>query len=547
MKQSALALATVALATVALTTAALTTAALTIAMTIGPSDAIAQKVGGTLRVAHRDSPASMSIHEEGTVGVIMPMMGVFNNLMIYDQHIAKNSIDTIVPELATGWTWNADGTALTVKLRDDVRWHDGQPFTARDVKCTFDLLSNQGKEKLRLNYRESWWVNISGTTTNGDREATIHLKQPQPALLALLASGETPVYPCHVSPRDMRQTPIGTGPFKFAEYKPNQSIKVVRNRDYWKPGHPYLDEIEYTIIANRSTALLAFVSGKLDLTFPNEVTVPLLGDVKAQAPQALCQIAPTSEAVGMLVNRTVPPFDNPDLRRAMALALDRQSFIDILGQGEGNLGGAMQPPPEGIWGLSPEMLADVPGYGGDVRTNREEARAIMQRLGYGPDKRLPLKLSVRNLPVYRDPGNLLIDQLREIYFDGELELTETATWVPKLIRKDYKVGLSVLGGAVDDPDVVFFQNHVCDSARNYTGHCNKQLDQKINEQSMEVDPAKRKLLVQEIDHALQQELARPILYHRRGATCWQPYVKGLTLMVNSQYNGWRMEDVWLDR
>jgi peptide/nickel transport system substrate-binding protein len=207
-------------------------------------DAGAQKSGGTLHVAHRDSPASMSIHEEGTVGVIMPMMGVFNNLMIYDQHIAKNDIGTIVPELATDWTWSADGTALTVKLRDGVRWHDGQPFTARDVKCTFDLLSNQGKEKLRLNYRESWWVNIAGTSTNGDHEATIHLKQPQPALLALLASGETPVYPCHVPPRDMRQAPIGTGPFKFAEYKPNQSIRIVRNPDYWKPGRPYLDAIE---------------------------------------------------------------------------------------------------------------------------------------------------------------------------------------------------------------------------------------------------------------------------------------------------------------
>src|ERR1700736_905110 len=91
---------------------------------IAATPGLAQKQGGTLHVAHRDSPASMSIHEEGTVGVIMPMMGVFNNLMIYDQHVAKNDIATIVPELATEWTWNADDTALTLKLRDGVRWHD---------------------------------------------------------------------------------------------------------------------------------------------------------------------------------------------------------------------------------------------------------------------------------------------------------------------------------------------------------------------------------------------------------------------------------------
>src|SRR5689334_15396250 len=111
--------------------------------------ASAQKQGGTLRVYHRDSPASMSIHEEGTVGVIMPMMGVFNNLVIFDQHAPQNSMQSIVPELATGWVWSEDGTELTFKLRDGVKWHDGKPFTSEDVKCTFDLLTNQGKEKLR--------------------------------------------------------------------------------------------------------------------------------------------------------------------------------------------------------------------------------------------------------------------------------------------------------------------------------------------------------------------------------------------------------------
>ena len=105
-------------------------------------------------------------------------------------------------------------------------------------------------------------------TTEGDLTAIFHLKRPQPALIALLASGYSPIYPCHISPRDMRQHPIGTGPFVFNEFKPNESIKVVRNPDYWKAGRPYLDGIEYTVIPNRSTVVLAFVAGKFDLTFP---------------------------------------------------------------------------------------------------------------------------------------------------------------------------------------------------------------------------------------------------------------------------------------
>jgi len=92
----------------------------------------------------------------------------------------------------------------------------------------------------------------------------------------LLASGYSPIYPCHISPRDTRTHPIGTGPFKFAEFKPNELIRVVRNPNYWKPGRPYLDGIEYTIVPNRSTAMLAFTAGKFDMTWPYIVTIPLL-------------------------------------------------------------------------------------------------------------------------------------------------------------------------------------------------------------------------------------------------------------------------------
>ena len=521
--------------------------ALAVAVLAGVSTASAQKQGGVLRIYHRDSPASMSIHEEGTVGVIMPMMGVFNNLVLFDQHVPQNSLDTIRPELATSWASSEDGTELTFKLRNGVKWHDGNPFGAEDVKCTFDLLTNKGKERLRLNFRETWWVNVAATTTNGDREATLHLKRPQPALLALLASGDTPIYPCHVSPRDMRTHPIGTGPFKFVEYKPNQNIRLARNPDYWKAGRPYLDAVEYTIIPNRSTAILGFIAGTFDMTFPYEVTIPLLKDIETQLPRAICEVGMASESIGMLVNRTVAPFDNADVRRAMALAIDRKSFIDILGQGEGKIGGALMPPPDGVWGMPEEMLQSLPGYTGEVQKNREDARALMQKAGYGPDKRIPVKISTRNLAVYRDPAAILIDQLKEIGIDGELETVETAQWVPKLIKKDYKVGLNVLGTAVDDPDVYFYQNYVCSSARNYMGYCDKGFDKMVDQQSVEADPAKRKKLVWEIDHKLQEDLARPIIYHLRAATCWQPEVKGLTMMTNSQYNGWRFEDVWLDR
>ena len=247
--------------------------------------AFAQKQGGVLRIGQFDSPAGMSILEESSNTAEGPMMGVFNNLVLYDQHVPQNSLESIRPDLATDWSWDEDRTRLTFHLRQGVKWHDGKPFTAQDVKCTWDMLSGKSSEKLRLNPRKGWYRNIQEVTTDGDDEVTFNLGRPQPALLALLASGWAPIYPCHVSPRDMRTHPIGIGPFKFVEFKPNEVIRVVRNRDYWKPERPYLDGIEHPIIKNPMTRVLALVTGQIDMIQPYTLTVQLLKDIKAQAPQ----------------------------------------------------------------------------------------------------------------------------------------------------------------------------------------------------------------------------------------------------------------------
>src|SRR5713226_5891529 len=305
-----------------------------LALAIAPT-ALAQQSGGVLKFFHRDSPASMSILEEATISTIGPMMAVFNNLVLFNQHEKQNRPEFIEPELALSWSWNEDHTRLSFKLRQGVKWHDGKPFTSADVKCTWDMLTGKSANKLRLNPRKAWYRNLDDVVTEGDYAATFVLKRPQPAFLFLLAGGMSPVYPCHVPPAEMRLHPIGTGPFKFVEYKPNQNIKLAKNPDYWKPGRPYLDAVEYTIIPNRSTAILGFIAGKFDMTFPYEVTIPLLKDIQTQLPNAICEVGMASESIGLLVNRTVAPFDNADVRRAMALTLDRKSFIDILGQGEG--------------------------------------------------------------------------------------------------------------------------------------------------------------------------------------------------------------------
>ena len=525
---------------------ALMAAALT-AATIANAVAAEPKPGGILKIYLRENPGGVSIHEEATYSTNIPMMGVFNNLVVYDQHKKQNSMDTIVPELATSWSWSEDKTKLTFKLREGVKWHDGVSFTAKDVKCTFDLLMGKSQEKFRKNPRKDWYANVTEVTVNGDFEATFVLSRPQPSLLAMLASGYSPVYPCHVTPAQMRLHPIGTGPYKFVELKQNEVLKIAKNPDYWKKGLPYLDGIEFPIISNRSTAMLAFVAGKIDMTFPTEVTTPLRKDIMSQAPQAICDVEQTNVGTNMIVNRDRPPFDNPDVRRALALAIDRKAFIDIIFQGSADIGGSLLPPPDGVWGLPPDMLQTIPGYGPDVQKNRAEARAIMEKLGYGPQNKLKFKVSTRNLAIYRDPAVILIDQLKEVYIDAELEPVETGVWFAKIARNEYTIGLNLTGNGIDDPDQSFYENYACGSERNYTHYCNKDLQKMFDQQSVETDVQKRKKLVWEIDKRIQDDVARPILYYMRTGTCWQPYVKNMTIMSNSSYNGYRYEDVWLDK
>jgi ABC-type transport system substrate-binding protein len=510
--------------------------------------AAAQKQGGTLRIYHRDNPPSTSLLEESTISAVLPFANIYNNLVMFDPKKPDNRLDTIVPDLAKSWSWDDSQTQLTFKLSEGVKWHDGKPFTAKDVQCTWHLLIGKiSNDEFRKNPRQVWYFNLDEVVVNGDHEVTFKLKEKQPSFLMLLASGFSVVYPCHVSPRDMRVKPVGTGPFKLVEFKRNESIKLARNPDYFKKGKPHVDAIEMRIIENRSTRILAFVAGQFDMTFRNDVTVPLLGDIKSQAPNAQCDLAPSGTFANLIVNRAAPPFDNAEIRRAMALALDRAAFIEILSQGKGTIGGAMLPQPDGQWGMPPDVVAKLPGYGKDLDKNVAEGRRIMEGLGYSAGKPLAIKVATRNLAEYRDPSVILIDQLRKVHIAGELEPIDTTQWYAKVTRKDYSVGLNVTGVPVDDPDVNLIENYTCKSERNYTQYCNADVDSLIFQQSRETDIEKRKRMVWDIEKALAEDVARPAIAHGHSATCWHPHVKGYVMQRSSIYNNDRLEDVWLEK
>ncbi len=180
------------------------------ACVVAPTAALAQKSGGILKTYNSSNPPSASIIEEATIATAFAFAPIFNNLVIFDQREPINKPDAIRPELAESWSWDATNTKLTMKLRQNAKWHDGKPFTSQDVKCTWDRILGKDKDTFRKNPRKLWWAAIKEIVPNGDHEVTFELSRPQAAFLSLLASNLSPVYPCHVPTAAMRTKPIGT-------------------------------------------------------------------------------------------------------------------------------------------------------------------------------------------------------------------------------------------------------------------------------------------------------------------------------------------------
>ena len=512
---------------------------------LGATESMAQKQGGILRILHRGNPPSLSAHQESTIDTVSAVSPLYNSLVMYDPAKALEGPDTIIPDLAESWAWSDGGKKLTFKLRKGVKWHDGRPFTANDVKDTFDIVRGASSKRMKLNPRKLWYANVADITTNGDHEVTFVLKRAQPALLSFLASGYSPVHPAHIAPDDLRTKAVGTGPFVLKEYLRDQSVEEVKNPNYFVKGRPYLDGITWIIIRSRPSRVAALQAGQADVGYPGDTSQAIYEQLKAAAPQLVFQKVGTQVSTNIIVNTRKPPFDDVLLRRAVNLALDRASIIKSVYQGLGTPGGANQPPPYGSWGLPADQLKKLPGFG-SPEENKAEARKLLASKGYGPNNPLKVVVSTRAIAVYVNPATWVIDQLKQVGIDGTLEQIETGNWHAKVARRDYSIATNLTGVAPDDPDSNFYENYACGSQRNYSDYCDEEVMKMFDRASSETNHAKRLKLVHEIDAKLQMDVARPILMHSQDWFPMWPHVKDL-VAHHSIYNFHRYQNVWLDK
>src|SRR5881296_2401864 len=309
----------------------LTAVSLMLVVVLGtPAISQTPKAGGTLNITQReDLPQGFAIHETQTSSTVWPSMPCFNNLVVYDPTKKVESLDTIVGDLAEKWSWQDNYRNLVFFLRKGVKWHDGQPFTSKDVKYTFDMIREapDAPAKLRINPRKDWYANVQTIEAPDPHTVIFHLKRPQPSLLMMLASGYTPVYAAHVPPANYRTACIGTGPFKLKEWRKGEFVEYVKNPDYFVKGRPYLAGLRYLIIGERGTATAALQAGRVDTAFPGQTPKPIAERLRKAVPQLVMTPVNTSVIDHLVVNTKKPPFDNAKVRLALSRAIDRRALI----------------------------------------------------------------------------------------------------------------------------------------------------------------------------------------------------------------------------
>jgi len=382
--------------------------------------------GGTAVIAVVADPGHFNPGITTSSNVHAVADSMFNGLVALDRELKP------VPDLAASWTISDDSTVFTFSLAPDARWHDGAPLTSADVKFTFDdvLFKYHARTKAGLG------AMVERIETPDDRTVVFRLKKPYGALLQGLDVTEAPILPKHLffsgdpnlNPANLK--PVGTGPFRFGQYRAGEGVTLVRNPDYFKPGLPYLDKLVIRVIPDDNTRLLALIGGEVD--YISSVSGPDLERLKKSGGIAL--VGTTRESGGSNCIMTLgfnlerPPTAKLGVRQAIAHAIDRGQMLRQVIFGQGRVADA--PISSGIpWAHAAGSLAAY-DY------SPEKARALLDAAGYrpGPDG-TRLVLDIAHFPTFNKFGEVMRQNLAQVGVRLNLRPLDRAAFVDTIFAK----------------------------------------------------------------------------------------------------------------
>ena len=509
-------------------------------LTFGCALAQAPSRGGILVYGiNSGDPPTYDCHQSALFPIIHLLSPHYSNLLRLD----LTSYPKVVGDLAESWVMADDAKSYTFKLHGNIKFHDGSAFSAEDVKATFDRIRNPPPGVVSV--RQGLVADIDTIETPDPLTVLFKLKRANRALIYAFANP----FNCIYSAAKLKNDPnfparnvLGTGPFKFVEHVAGGHWKGERFKDYFKPDLPYLDGF-HAIFTSGAALINALQGGQIMADF-RSVTVPDRDRlVAALGNKITVQEGPWLNSLMVIFNTKRKPFDDPRVRRALSLAIDRWKAAEVLAGSTimRYVGGYVRP--GFALAASEQELAAMPGFSRDVEAARAEARRLLAEAGVPS---LKVRLTNRTIANLFTPGGIyVIDQWRRIGVETEHFQANELAYNSALNDHNFDVALTFQGDSVDEPTYQLARYLSADLSANQGQYIDRELDRLFEAQQYAVDPGARARALRQFEtHMLTAAYAVPLLWWQR-IVVMSARVKGWE-MSPSHLVGQDLERVWLE-
>jgi peptide/nickel transport system substrate-binding protein len=504
------------------------------------------KSGGTLRYGILSAPAHFDVHQSGTVSNMAAQGPMYDNLIRRDPRDGQ----TIIPDLAYKWDIAPDSKTYTFYLRPGVKFHDAAEFTAEDVQATFSRIIWPPKGVSMP--RTPLFSAVDEVRVLDSHTIAFHLSEPRPTtfMLGAFASGwniivrKQTLEDHQYNLRNVANFP-GTGPFRHVRRVDKEVWIMEKNPDYWNKGLPYLDRLEiYHIPPWTPEVGAAFLGGKVDYVR----TIDPVAAQKVRGTPGMSFVDFYQSVIhGVWVNNAKKPLQDPRVRRAMHLALDKHVLVEVVKDVTPTLvGGFIYPFSE--WATPPEEMSKRLGYQTDPQAAIQEARRLLAEAGYGKGIK-GLDFMVRELAHHKLWSVAIQAMLKEtLNIECNLRAVQTSVWFDEAQAGNFDLTISAIVSTLLDPSDYFNSWYAKDGPQNYSKWQNAAFEEVLSQINRETDEPKRKALIRRADDIMEQDPPLlPVAYEKMN-DAWYNYVKGQNPTgFFGIYDVVRWDTVWLDK
>jgi peptide/nickel transport system substrate-binding protein len=504
----------------------------------------AAKRGGTLRYAVHNAPAHFDVHQSGTVANIGPQSPMYDTLL---RRHPKDG-QTIIPDLAWKYDISPDGKVYTFHLRKGVKFHDGADFTADDVKATYERIARPPKGVVIP--RTPLFATVGDIVAVDPHRIEFRLTEARPKafMLGAFASGWNVIVrkkTLDENQGNLRQVMNypGTGPFRHVSRKDKELWVMDRNPNYWNKGLPYVDRLEIYHMMPFSPELGAsFLAGKVDYA-------RLLDPVswrKAKEMQGVTAAAFNQSVIqAFWTNMNKKPLADPRVRRAIHLAMDRPTLVEVVKDtAPMQVGGFVYPFHD--FSTPRAELEKRLGYQRDVKPAVQEARRLMKEAGYGNGIR-NLDFVVRDIATFKLWAVAIQAMLKEhINIDTNLRVVQTSVWFDEAQAGNFDLAISAIVSSLMDPSDMFSAWYGKGGPQNYGGWTNEPFHALAAQIEKELDTNKRKAMVRQAEDMLEKDPPLIPICYEQIYDAWYPKVHGQNPSTYfGIYDVVRWDQVWL--